>query len=257
VLDGYHFDYGYQRRLADGRCLLVVDDVGHLPRYAGSLLLNSSVNAEEICYTQAPQRRLLGTKYALLRREFVEARSFPRVGAKNIDRVLVSLGGADAANDTIRVLHALLNTTPRPPSVEVVIGPLSPHAAALEEFARSHPGITARLDPSSMCDELLRADFVIASAGTISAELACLGKPALLLAVADNQLGIGAGMARAGASIYGGDIRTMDIVSLTTIIEEALADRDLHESMRESGPRLVDGLGGVRICDVLSGAAND
>ena len=54
VLDGYHFDHEYQKALAESRRLLVIDDVGHLPAYAGAALLNANLAAAEVEYAHAP-----------------------------------------------------------------------------------------------------------------------------------------------------------------------------------------------------------
>jgi UDP-2,4-diacetamido-2,4,6-trideoxy-beta-L-altropyranose hydrolase len=256
VLDGYHFDDTYQSAIAKHRRVLVVDDLGHLPRYVGTWLLNSSANAEEIRYPDAPPARLLGLRYALLRREIVAARSAPRRPAGRIECLLVTLGGADAANDTLRILQALIESGCAPPRVRVAIGPLNPHAAGLAAFAGAHTGIELVRDPPSMSDELLRADFVIASAGTISVELVYLGIPALLLAVVDNQLGVGPTLARLGAIIYGGDSRKLDARGLGHAVRAALTDDVRHAAIRRTAPGLVDGLGAMRICNILSGVTN-
>lgn len=256
VLDGYQFDYAYQRGLADGHRLLVVDDLGHLPRYAGTWLLNASVNADEIVYAEAPAHRLLGPKYALLRRELLTARSAASRSNHAIETILVSLGGADAPNDTLRVLQALAAANVAVPRVRVIVGPLNPHAERLAQYARTHSGMEIVRDPPSMPDELVRADFAVTSAGTISTELVYLGIPALLLGVADNQLGIGASLDRRGVAIYGGDIRALDADGLAAAIRAALADVERHASIRRNAPELVDGLGAVRTCNILSGAEN-
>jgi UDP-2,4-diacetamido-2,4,6-trideoxy-beta-L-altropyranose hydrolase len=254
ILDGYHFDYAYQRRLADHARLLVIDDLGHLPRYAGAMLLNATVNAADIVYAEAPTRRLLGLRYAMLRRGIVAARNGKRRAAGALAHVLVSLGGADAANDTLRVLRAM---SLQAGAVRVVVGPLSPHVAAMREFAAEHANVAIVDAPASMPDEMLAADFAIGSAGTICLELACLGIPCILFAIADNQLAIGPAMEQAGAAIFGGDIRCLDEHELAAVIGAALTDVDRHETMRTAGPSLVDGLGPERICRELSGVLND
>lgn len=256
VLDGYHFDDTYQSAIAQRHRVLVVDDLGHLPRYVGTWLLNTSANAEEVQYRDAPAARLLGLRYALLRREIIAARSAPRRRAGPIECLLVTLGGADAANDTLRILQALVESGCAPLRIRVVIGPLNRHAASLAAFADAHTGIELVRDPPSMPDELLRADFVVASAGTVSVELVYLGIPALLFAVVDNQLSVGPTLARLGAAIYGGDCRKLDARGLEQALRAALTDDRRHAAIRHAAPGLVDGLGAMRICNILSGVTN-
>lgn len=257
ILDGYHFDTSYQERLANDRRLLVIDDLGNLGAYAGSMLLNANVYADEIDYRHAPSRRLLGLRYALLRREFREAHPAALAKLHELNNLLVCLGGADAANDTLTVLRALRELSLSQIRIRAIVGPLNPHAEALTRFAESDDSIEILQNPDDMCAELLNADFVIAGAGTISAELAYLGKPSLLVAIADNQLSTGPRMQQAGAAIYAGDLRALDYPQLVTTIAEALSNTSAHESMRATGPRLVDGRGAVRICSLLSGAPDD
>jgi len=257
ILDGYHFDSAYQERLARNRRLLVVDDIGHLASYAGSFLLNANVYADEINYSDAPAIRLLGLQYALLRRSFRRDRTTPRTRTSPVKKLLVCLGGADAANDTLTVLQALWETALPSTRIRTVVGPLNPHADSLERFAESTKTIEIVRTPTSMCAELTAADFVIAGAGTISAELAFLGKPSLLVAIADNQLATGPRLQQAGAANYGGDLRKLNHEQLVTTITDALSDAKKQETMRMTGPTLVDGQGAVRICKILSGAPHD
>ena len=73
VLDGYHFDGGYQRALVDaGLKLLAFDDHGHAGSYPAHLVLNQNLGAGPEPYAdRAPYTRLLlGPRHALLRREF-------------------------------------------------------------------------------------------------------------------------------------------------------------------------------------------
>ena len=83
VLDGYSFDMAYQRAMrAAGFKLLVVDDYNHLPEYECDILLNQNLGADTYDYKVNPEaERLLGPKYALLRREFRNARA--ELGARD------------------------------------------------------------------------------------------------------------------------------------------------------------------------------
>ncbi len=254
VLDGYGFDREFQERLAAQRRLLVIDDIGHQDGYAGFALLNPNLGAASVVYRRAPRRRLLGIRYAPLRRAFRERatrRAYERAARPPTDTVLVCLGGADADNHTLRVLRILAGSSACPATVRAVVGPLNPHRAALETFARTQHAVELVVAPRDMLEELCGADLAIASAGSISIELAALGTPAVLLAVADNQLAVGPAMQRAGAAVFGGDLRAVGDDALAEVIDRTLRDAQGLAAMRERGPILVDAQGALRVCMAL------
>ena len=92
VLDGHHFDTDYQAAVRKtGSRLMVIDDMAHLTRYHAHVVLNHGVRAESFHYAcDQDTKLLLGTKYALLRREFVARRGWKREVPDIARRILVS-----------------------------------------------------------------------------------------------------------------------------------------------------------------------
>lgn len=248
VLDGYRFDYEYQRSLAADRRLLVIDDIGHLPAYAGAALLNSNLFADDIEYAHAPTRRWLGADYALLRRAFRQQRAHT-VRRAAAGKILVSLGGVDAGNHTLDVLRALEPLGARA-HARVIVGPLNAHRPLLAAFAADRPWL-ALLDNPDMSAEIAEADLVIASASSIFFEIAVLATPSVLLATADNQLPVGRAAADLRAAVYAGDARHIGVATLRTLIEDVLGDTERCKSLGAKAGKLVDGDGVERIGRLL------
>jgi UDP-2,4-diacetamido-2,4,6-trideoxy-beta-L-altropyranose hydrolase len=136
VLDGYHFDDDYQRRLRrDGMKLLVIDDYAHLPQYDADLLLNQNAGSERLNY-KVPQETmlLLGSSYALLRREFRGARRGKKAdSAGQAGHLLITLGGADPDNVTLKVIEVLQQGELPAVMTKIIVGPANPHLALLQE----------------------------------------------------------------------------------------------------------------------------
>ncbi|MCK5428741.1 MAG: UDP-2,4-diacetamido-2,4,6-trideoxy-beta-L-altropyranose hydrolase, partial [Anaerolineales bacterium] len=194
VLDGYHFDEVYQQRIRDaGHPLLVIDDTVHLKHYYADIILNQNLAAEKLSYETEPSTRLLlGTKYALLRKEFLACRrrqtEIPTIGR----RLLVSLGGSDSDNHTLKVIHSIQLVDISDLEAIVVIGPSNPHMTELETAIEQSPAsIRLIRNANNMPDLMTWADMAISSAGTTTWELLFLGIPSLFLILADNQSPIG------------------------------------------------------------------
>jgi spore coat polysaccharide biosynthesis predicted glycosyltransferase SpsG len=77
-------------------------------------------------------------------------------------------------------------------------------------------------------------------------EVAYLGRPAILLAAADDQLRVGPAFAATGAAIYLGDGRSVDPDVVVGAIRTLLADEPGRARMSAIGRELVDGDGSTR-----------
>ena len=91
VLDGYHFDAAYQRSIKElGKKLLLIDDNGCASHYYADIVLNQNIYASEKLYSKREPNTtlLLGTRYALLREEFLVwqgwKRQIPAISSKYI-----------------------------------------------------------------------------------------------------------------------------------------------------------------------------
>src|ERR1700733_9285248 len=97
VLDGYHFDPQYQRRIQSlGLPLLVIDDLAHLPHYYADAVVNQNTYANRLHYSCEPSARLLmGTRYALLRNDFRQWAGVAGETRPRVENILVTFGGSD------------------------------------------------------------------------------------------------------------------------------------------------------------------
>jgi RimJ/RimL family protein N-acetyltransferase len=98
-----------------------------------------------------------------------------------------------------------------------------------------------------MASELKWCDLAVTAAGSTCWELAMLGVPALAIVVAENQVPLAAGLARAGAAVNLGWGHQITPQSLADAIGSLLDDLAQRRQMAQRGQELVDGLGTSRI----------
>jgi len=190
VLDGYHFDGVYQRQVKEaGNRLLVIDDMAHLKHYYADIVLNQNLHAEQLRYAcELDTCLLLGTRYVLLRREFLAWKERQREIPEVARRVLVTLGGGDPENNTLKVIQALREVGIPGLEATVVIGASNPHASVLEQAAKqSCIPIRMVRDTKNMPEIMAWADVAVSGGGSTAWELLFMGVPSLLLVVAENQ----------------------------------------------------------------------
>lgn len=191
VVDHYALDARWESALRPAaRQLMVIDDIFDRAHDA-ELLLNQNVlpgtTASYAGLVPATCRLLTGPRYALLNACYRELhnRIPPRRG--RIKRVLVYFGGVDAANLTGRSLEALLAADCRDLDVDVVLPVASPHRESIRDFAGRLGGVCIHETLPSLSRLMAMADLAIGAAGTTSWERLCLGLPALVVTLSENQ----------------------------------------------------------------------
>lgn len=246
VLDGYHLDAAYEEGLRLSGCsVLTLDDTAHRATYRADLILNQNLGAEGIDYlARGAGGALLGTRYALLRPEFVAARlTLHRDPARPVRRLLLTMGGSDPEGMTGSVLADLIDL----PDMEIVVivGAANSHRPALEALAAKRVAPTRIVvDATDMATWMIWADVVVSASGSTVWELACLGVPAALVVLADNQSGIAAALGAAGAALL---VEGLAPRSARAAVEHLRADAELRIDLSRRALALVDGLGAQRV----------
>lgn len=259
VVDGYHFSHGYQRAIRPaGQQLLVVDDNGAAGRYCADLILNQNLSARKRMYARhSPGAKLLlGPRYALVRRQFGRRASHERRCAPVARKLLVTLGGSDSENVTTMVIQTLGQLARTDWEIVVVAGASNPHRTSLEAVTRRAAArVHLKYNVADMADWMAWADLAISASGSTTWELCCIGVPAVLIALADNQAGIAAALSRAGCaeSISLWDPRRSP-QRLVSAVEALADDADRRATLSANARRLVDGLGARRVVEHLLAA---
>ena len=249
VLDGYQFGTEFQRTIKNaGMRLLVIDDDGCARHYVADLILNQNPCALQAMYpSRDPSAALLlGTRYALLRREFLPARPANRAHAARATRMLVTLGGGDHDNCTRAILEAIGGIEKL--TTIAVVGPNNPRAPELECLAqRSGGSIAIRRNPPDMPQLMAWADFAFSAAGTTCWELAFMGLPMLLVVLAGNQGPNAACLDGLGVARNLGWHGGLAEDKVRAAVMHTLSDPALRASMSQNGSALVDGRGAGRV----------
>jgi UDP-2,4-diacetamido-2,4,6-trideoxy-beta-L-altropyranose hydrolase len=257
VTDGYQFGSPYQRALSNaGIRVLSLDDNGCLGASA-DFILNQNIHARQDLYPdRAPHTKLLlGTEYALLRREFVVRREYRREIPPTVRNLLVAMGGSDPDNVTSRVLDAVDQVNVAGLRVVVVAGGSNPHAASLAtRVAASCHGCRLVANANNMADLISQADMAVSAAGTVCWEFCLLGLPAVLLPIAENQVAVAHALHAAGAAVTA-DISAAASSEATAQLITRLANSPVERaSLSQKARTLVDGRGADRVLSSLMSA---
>lgn len=270
VLDGYHFTPDYQKAIREnGYGLLVIDDMAHLNHYHADILLNQNIHASSLSYScDRDTVKILGCEYVLLRREFLKYMNWKRQIPEKAKKILVTLGGGDPDNVTLKVIKALKLLNDPDLEVKVVVGPNNPHIDTLKNAIHNappaplnrgplwgvQPGCSMRISQNAenMPKLMAWADVAVSAGGSTCWEMAYMGLPALVITVANNQIGIAKGLSEANIVIELGWYENISIEQLMKAMEEIVQNKDKRFYFSKNGQRLVDGDGCRKIMKVIS-----
>lgn len=255
VVDGYHFGADYQSWVkAAGLKLLVLDDNVHAEYYYADLVLNQNIHANERLY---PRREpytqlLLGTQYTLLRREFWRWADWERKIPASARNLLITMGGSDPDNVTLKVLQALATLSDGSLSVKVVVGGGNPHRAILETVTNQQScDVELIHDARDMPALMAWADVAISAGGSTCWELLFMGAPSIIIVLAENQRAIAEGLNTISVARSLGVFENITGRNITAGLQELLTDPEQLRRMAVAGRKLVDGRGVERVVFAL------
>ena len=256
VLDGYHFTPEYQKAIRDaGIRLLVIDDLNHLSHYYADILLNQNIHAPDLKYQcDEDTVLLLGTRYVLLRREFLRYRSFRRQIPRKAKNILVSLGGGDLDNVTLKAIQALKYIEDPEIEARVVVGPVNHNTEKLrKEIIHSPFAIRLLPNVNNMPELMAWADLAISGGGSTCWELAFMGLPSLVAILAENQVELAVRLETKHAAVNIGWFHMFSSGQLFAKIDALMNDRNLRSSISDNASSLIDGEGIARVSDAMVG----
>jgi UDP-2,4-diacetamido-2,4,6-trideoxy-beta-L-altropyranose hydrolase len=251
VCDGYFMDEAYFAAIKSaGFKLLVIDDLADrcLP---ADLVLNQNVYAAPEMYEGLTDAKLLlGTDFAIIRREFAEARPM-RKPAGIVREVLVTLGGSDPANQTLKVLRALCGMD-GDFRVTAVLGAANGHIERIRAFAsKSGRDIEIIVNAGNMAELMVRADMGITAGGTTTWETCCVGLPTIVVSLADNQEMVLKTLAEHGIANVLGRAEWLSEEDIASVARNFMSDPDERQELSTRGMALVDGFGAGRAAEML------
>lgn len=192
IFDNYDLDASYEKHFRPYvKKILVIDDLANRPHDCDVLVDQTYGRKPEDYSSLVPDmcEILTGSDYALLSPDFIKIRPQALVKRENtseIKRILISMGGSDPNNYTIKVLK-MIQEAGFEGTIDVVLGFTAPHLKEVREFAGTLLNQVIFHKNPNMAQLIYDADLAVGASGTSIWERCCLGLPSFNIIVADNQ----------------------------------------------------------------------
>ncbi|WP_130859700.1 UDP-2,4-diacetamido-2,4,6-trideoxy-beta-L-altropyranose hydrolase [Gracilibacillus phocaeensis] len=250
IIDGYYFKSAYQKIIKEHHLkLLFMDDFGHLDHYYADIVLNRSLISKQISYSNKEPytKLLLGSKYNAIREEFVKYGDHIPIIRDDIKEVLITFGGADPQNITLKMIEVLNRVFNKDVKVHFIIGATYKHDIELNKIMHSVKyDFKIHRDVSNMADFMHSADIAVTAGGTTLFEMAYMGLPSIVMSTASNQKSSKVFADKYNTCLYLGNALNVGEQLIISNIEK-LKSKELRSKMSVNGQRLIDGKGNERL----------
>ena len=246
VVDSYALDERWEKLLRPqvGH-IFVVDDLANRKHDCEVLLdQNFHLSKENRYAGLVPQacRLLVGPRYALLREEFYTARRQLRERKGERRQILIFYGGSDRTDETSKAIRTLLMLQPQLATdfrAIVVVGKSNVRREAVRQLCDRATWLEYHCQVDNMAELMATSDLMLSAGGTTTWERCYLGLPALVTAVADNQLPGCIECAEAGVQTYLG--RTSEVTEETLLEAIGQLTSEQLQAQSAAGFRLMAG----------------
>ena len=226
IVDSYALDKQWEQALRPYcREIMVIDDLANRRHDCDILLDQNFYLNKDVRYVGlVPEhcKMLLGSDHALLREEFYEAKKHLRKRDGNIKNILVFYGGSDLTNETEKAIKALvqLHDEGYNFTADIITGLSNSRREKIEKICSKYHFFHYYCQVGNMAEFMNKADLMLGAGGSTTWERLYMELPALVTAVAENQVKCCEECGKAGMIEYIGLAENVNCSMLYNIVRK-------------------------------------
>ena len=197
IIDHYEINYDFEKNLKDlnpNLKIFVFDDT--YEKHFCDILLNHNISANEKRYESlVPNDCELrcGSKYTLLRDEFLEAKKQKNSIKKDKKNktIFIAMGGADHSNiniDILNVVNKVRKKNNKKIKVNIVSTNANKNLEKLKDYCKNKKWIDLHINSKQIAKLMIESDFVIVTPSVTVNEVYYLELPIIAIKTAENQI---------------------------------------------------------------------
>ena len=197
IIDHYNINYNFEKELKKENPnlkIFVFDDT--YEKHFCDILINHNISANEKKYKNlVPNNCELrcGSKYTLLRDEFLEAKKQKNSIKKDkkIKTIFVAMGGADHSNiniNILKVVNKIRKKNKKNIKVNIVSTNANKNLEKLKDYCKNKKWINLHINSKQIAKLMSESDFAIVTPSVTVNEVHYLGLPIIAIKTAKNQI---------------------------------------------------------------------
>ena len=193
VIDHYDINYDFEKRLKEENKnlkIFVFDDT--YEKHFCDILLNHNISADEKKYGNLVPKNCelkCGSKYTLLRDEFLEAKKQKNSIKKDKKNktIFIAMGGADHSNVNIDILKVVNKVRKKNIKINIVSTNANENLEKLKDYCKNKKWINLHINSKQIAKLMIKSDFAIVTPSVTVNEVCYLELPFIAIKTANNQ----------------------------------------------------------------------
>lgn len=222
-------------------------DIRIVPYYGAEKYFNKESSKSKL---------LLGPKYFIFNKEFVEAAMIKRVIVPRVTKILITTGGSDPFGLTsliIQDIYKIVNNNAL--SVRIVIGP-NFSKTEKQKIKNNLQYFKTQIElidggPDKMAQLMLWADVAIISGGLTKYETTVTGTPTITISPFEREAEMVSYFEKGGSLINLGLMNNLKTHDIAFALNKYISDQKLRIQMSENGKSMLDTNGVYRIINEI------
>ena len=192
VIDHYGIDYKYEKKLKkQNKNLKILSFDDTYEKHCCDILLNHNISGDKKRYKGLVPKDCelrCGSKYTLLREEFLIEKNKSYKKAKNKKTIFLAMGGADHSNINIKILKVLKQFTKQNHiKVNLVTTTANQNLKKLEQYCKNKKWINLHINSNKIAKLMKKSDFAIVTPSVTLNEIYFMKVPFIAIKTASNQ----------------------------------------------------------------------
>lgn len=251
ISDTYEVDEEYFNKLKPYFKLTgYVDDVNKCYMNV-DFIINQNINAKKLDYSKTAKKGtslFLGLQYCMLREEFKIA-SKEKEAKESVEDILLTLGGMDDSNNTMKILRNLKILKQR---IHVVLGNAFNKSVINEvyKFSEEYKNIYP-YENANMSELMKKCDIALSACGSTIYELCAMNVPSIGIVVADNQRDVAKLMKEEKIILDTIEIQQLESNKILELVELLINDNIIRQEIKNNSNDIVNLYGAEKLAESI------
>lgn len=252
ILDVREIGEKLSKKLSSNDLIVISIDDAWIKNVYSNMIINVTgiEKYSKYIFKKSFTKSYFGDDYFITEKNFSQnKKSLNSIHLKKIYNVTITMGGSDPNDLTKWILEILLKNPTL--FLTIIVGPFYTKTKSLIKLISNYNNCKIIFSPPKIWTIFKNSDLVITNAGNTLFELTMQGVPNVSIVAFRHQKPYAEYFSKRGSTVNLGYKSNISKTFLETTIIGLLKNPNLRKKMSRIGPKIIDGYGAERVCNLI------